>query len=1676
MDLHEPPKPWEKPWTPEDLRRNSTCWTLAGDAGLLKYLQEFSQNLVLKTHTTQKALDELVEDLNTTSSAVNNITNSFLSLANTQFVENRVDDDDEEEERKVTAESTVPLQKTPSKTETEIETETVDMVHEALTVGMSIMDTMFETVEVPAVSDSEEDESSASMGRVLLRPVNPYANRPLPFLIGSREFYEDDRVGLADVFSDEEETGVPGATEVPSSESASDVEADYAISDRIKRRRIPSVSGSENSEPESEQLPTSHHSKQQRVAPVTSNTFGEEDSHEAANEQLPVGVGRLPNNFAAELAARLGVVPEPEQQTAPQKAPSLQEQQKVVGNMFLPPLEDDKNDTEDDVLFGKNAKYSAGGGLFDDLGDWNKKSSEPESLWDEPESKKNQANKEPDLKISVKEEQEAAFGQNQEDDLFGNDLEDDLFSTKVLPKVKKPSVASLPTGSQKSLPIVNHQNVQPKVDKSAPPLSETSGLFDDLWDTSDFDYNSTANTEQSTASKEDSLFVSDDEKKVVKDSDIPNGSIVQAPPVKKPVGGVSVLGNMNITASQLISRLPSTVKESGNNDTVARKIIENEPKASHNTHPKEISDSPVNIRSASKVNQQKKPQSLFDDDNDSDEDNLLFSSASSTGSRSRRSIDVLSSDKKIECSSEEPLQKPSLFGSDLLIPPPDDANDDLFNVKTSGLTLGAADARNSSVSRENLPASGLFGDWEDDILSTESKKDNYPAPALISVEPSDSKGMEKEINSISKTDNHSKASSLFDKESNSTPIFSGDVNDNFVISGNTSESEIFSDTGKSCVTQRQNSKVNLFSGDDFDEDVNIFGEKLGSDISENAAIEEVTSLTNKKRDPLLVTTEPPTFPTDPDKNIFPNPVGGILSNDVSVVKDTSEIHNTENTEVASVTPRNIYDSNKPVVSKKPVVSLGKPLTGTQPSENVVEGCVSEISALSAASVDQLSPDMKGMHNHENQDEIRKEPVVSELHPKDSDKKEEVIAPVTKPKPPKTLDIRKTTTMQQDSSTGEDTFGDSSPGVGEDSFHISQKTEHMSSTAFGELLKGYSPPEDKTDGSAFSREKLLNESKREPANKAVTSPKSGEKLPGKIQRPSLNIDPLALLPGAKPPRKGFQSEEAIGFDQPAADITAPLHSAGKERVKIQVKRRPQSRQARQEALRASTIISQNETVEEAVPSPAPRIQQPDRNDTQTSTAEPKSKNLEADQNEGLVKVPTTTHPPATGSSLLSPSTDEEDLFGVPSDLPSDYSDGNDLFRVAPILSPTEMPKFTQNANLPVDPVISSSFQSSNVSEPSLFTSSSGEREESFFPAPVSQSISEKQSVADNRDAYSEIMQSTVVDTAENDLFQVVDGETSSNSLFPSVQKETAPEKDVSKSMKINKLDDLFSNVEEDLFPSAKSDNYSSAPQDDLFGNDSVPVLPSDGGLFSSSLWTSETKGNMPTAVKFTENYENDQQHTQLGRESDLNNYPQHDNLVISSEKIGSEKSMDSVPGITTGGLSVLNDDENDRLFSDNSKTDSRTSHKHTNGQEKKIRAGENSNLFGDDSPETDDLFSSISHSMEKRSVSSKTAVSVTETKGGATKQVLSKGSKSLFDDDEEEDLFGRTTAKPNVSSSSRVLSSVDALGKDELFSTRSVVPNKIQRTVAEASSGKKKETTVVFDDPLMAFSKSGDTSP
>ena len=53
---------WERPWSTEEMKRQCSNWTLAGDAGLLLHLQQFAAKLTARTHDIEKSVHQLCRE------------------------------------------------------------------------------------------------------------------------------------------------------------------------------------------------------------------------------------------------------------------------------------------------------------------------------------------------------------------------------------------------------------------------------------------------------------------------------------------------------------------------------------------------------------------------------------------------------------------------------------------------------------------------------------------------------------------------------------------------------------------------------------------------------------------------------------------------------------------------------------------------------------------------------------------------------------------------------------------------------------------------------------------------------------------------------------------------------------------------------------------------------------------------------------------------------------------------------------------------------------------------------------------------------------------------------------------------------------------------------------------------------------------------------------------------------------------------------------------------------------------------------------------------------------------------------------------------------------------------------------------------------------------------------
>ncbi|XP_048361946.1 WASH complex subunit 2-like isoform X3 [Sphaerodactylus townsendi] len=189
---------WERPWTLEEVRGESQAWSLAADAGLLRFLQEFSQQTISRTHEIKKQMDGLVQETKNTDCRLHNVFNGFLMLSNTQFIENRVYDEEVEESPPRADVGDKPEQE---KTREQKEADLIPKIQEAVNYGMQVLDSAFEQLDIKAGNSDSEEETNEKV-ELILEPKDLYVDRPLPYLIGSQLFMEQDDVGLGDLSSE----------------------------------------------------------------------------------------------------------------------------------------------------------------------------------------------------------------------------------------------------------------------------------------------------------------------------------------------------------------------------------------------------------------------------------------------------------------------------------------------------------------------------------------------------------------------------------------------------------------------------------------------------------------------------------------------------------------------------------------------------------------------------------------------------------------------------------------------------------------------------------------------------------------------------------------------------------------------------------------------------------------------------------------------------------------------------------------------------------------------------------------------------------------------------------------------------------------------------------------------------------------------------------------------------------------------------------------------------------------------------------------------------------------------------------------------------------------------------------------------------------------------------------
>ncbi|XP_032347588.1 WASH complex subunit 2C isoform X10 [Camelus ferus] len=328
---------WERPWSVEEIRRSSQSWSLAADAGLLQFLQEFSQQTISRTHEIKKQVDGLIRETKATDCRLHNVFNDFLMLSNTQFIENRVYDE-EVEEPVLKAETEKPEQE---KTREQKEVDLIPKVQEAVNYGLQVLDSAFEQLDIKAGnSDSEEDDANERV-ELILEPKDLYIDRPLPYLIGSKLFMEQEDVGLGELSSEEGSVGSDHGSIADSEEENEEEESDEDFanhSDNDQNQHTAQLSDEEEDDDGCDIFADSEKE--------------EEDIEDIEGNSRPKR--SRPTSFADELAARIKG-----------DAGSRVEEERTgeEDNLFAPP----KLTDEDFSPFGsRGGLFSGGKGLFDD--------------------------------------------------------------------------------------------------------------------------------------------------------------------------------------------------------------------------------------------------------------------------------------------------------------------------------------------------------------------------------------------------------------------------------------------------------------------------------------------------------------------------------------------------------------------------------------------------------------------------------------------------------------------------------------------------------------------------------------------------------------------------------------------------------------------------------------------------------------------------------------------------------------------------------------------------------------------------------------------------------------------------------------------------------------------------------------------------------------------------------------------------------------------------------------------------------------------------------------------------------------------------------------------------------------------------------------------------------------
>ncbi|CAL7951506.1 unnamed protein product [Xylocopa violacea] len=1287
-------KSWDHPWTTEEMREKRREWSLAGDAGLLKHLQQFSENLTSRVNKTQETLDSLTTQLNETAIFIDNVTNTSLALANTQFIESRVQEDDIEIGRRV--ETTIE----ESKDQDSLTADFIASVSESVKQGLNIMYEKYKEMEF--VDSDSEDEDNKVVLSVVLGPHNPYQDRPLPDVIGSEKWMKSSKIGLESSSSSESEQ-VDEDEESESEDDGTVPFKDYRTDDVQKTNIVGSLPS----------LNESDYSKRNNMTYMGNDKIDvvSQNNIDSVPESITpidnVSKVPLPNhvepNFAEELAKRLGTVRQAQKPAAVDEkseasinrlkgmhanSTNLVVDQYFIYSLFR--LLDDLFVSEEDenVLSDKTKTVFSGSKEF--LNDMNQST---ENSWKEKPIKSYKNNIIPaSIDVPPPINTVSTKPKSSIDDLFADaDSEDsdDIFSSKNTIKT-----ITRNKYSNNSNHSVNTDNAQKKYLNTVAPV--VSGNV----------ATSTPETNVNTTN----LF-SDDE-----DSDLFASSKNQQSSKKKPVGGISILGGVlaSDVENKLSSRIPRTQSpgSSGSNTPANYESSVNSVSVVEHSRNNILNDN-ISARDFIVARNNAENPAVIDESNYSSGISMHPPSINNTGGSSI-GVDF----------------QPQMTSTGL-------KSEEIYRERVRSDSLFAARTRNPAnlTTNSNQPQNETIGDIssiQDDVFESDNlfgppplpKANTKPTKSKVSSLFDDSDSGDELFSTTSSGSRSQKSSDLltasqYSEKMKSTQrrgLFDEEIN--IFDNKDSPDVDIFGITPKPVAKEASNASSRKLS-DIVDDD--LFASNIRDTISKNNGTERNENVVPQKRISL--------FDDDDmeEGDLFATkPIGGETKSDFRIFNDDDE--NDLFSVKKSVDKKQTNDKYAPET-----VATGKDVVSDKVSVGKSERKNSDI--LSGNGLFSTTIGSHGLlFEDDDYDDLFATKSISKkrttenerpnLETKEDAKPEEASVKrieisddsdiFARPAEPKVS----VTTSEK---TAADDVKDVPNDIIDEERNVTENVEHEIKKSPPKSLDIHAtstspPPEDNNSGAKRAVSGKIKNLMGKMGDLKILSPmdtpplwrKSEEKtdeedstadrdsddggcvsIQGHVSPLSASEDSTAQKQSQPSTISGESNvESAISFDEPAQVETLST-TTSKNRVRIQAKRRPQSRHARKSAIRQSGIdfntvdASESNLQDERQSSnifnkvvtnisAAHSV----ASDRFTSTFDNFHKTadtnifLTADDKSELGSISKESSMSTNKNTLLSPSTDEEDLFDVPPDLPEDPQKEDTLFGRAPILSPVE----------------------------------------------------------------------------------------------------------------------------------------------------------------------------------------------------------------------------------------------------------------------------------------------------------------------------------------------------------------------------------------------------------------------